>query len=335
MDLPCNRLNRTPEVNEKCNGGTSRDNANGALGDLSSRHYHTVPPTYDSDVMLEPEPGPLTRKVRLRDQISIIIGPPAVLLLDLAAPCMIYYIWLDGARSRWKVDCAPYFNASRPCPIPRPVYDSHILGTSIVFFGLGELYILLARVYRLVRYHDTYAPLLSARWWQLDATAWIYASALIVGLIPFVVSVSVGQGIFWLFLYAPGFLIAYLEIWAIITLLPFKLPVQVDSDPVASPIQPLVYYAAEDFIAVDGCQGREFRRRYQARYRTSASFRHIMRHLTYFWIVGCTIYLACVSVIIWNLEFELAFGSSLGLLFFWVILWAFLTFLWANLKRHE
>lgn len=269
-----------------------------------------------------------TSNVRLRDKISIIIGPPLVLILDLMAPCLIYYIWLNNNRSRWRRACGPRERAARTCPVPPPVYDKWILGLSIMFFGLGELYILIARCYRLIRHHDKYAPLLSVRRWELDATAWIYGSSLLIALIPFVVSSSLRNGIPELFLYSPAFLVAYLEIWAVITLFPFKLPIRVDSDPAGSRVQPLIYYAAEDFMAVDGCQGREFRRRYRARYQVSASFRRMILELTLFWIAGCTIYIGCVSAVIWNLDFEFAFGTTFGLLFFWIILWALITFLW-------
>lgn len=273
-----------------------------------------------------------TSKVRLRDKIAIIIGPPIILILDLVAPCLIYYIWLDNNRSRWRRACGPRESAARACPVTPPAYDKWVLGLSIMFFGLGELFILVARCYRLIRHHQKYAPLLSVRWWELDATAWIYGSSLLIALIPFVVSSSLRDGIPELFLYSPAFLVAYLEIWALITLLPFKLPVRVDSDAAGSRVQPLIYYAAEDFMAVDACQGREFRRRYRARYQVSAAFRRMILELTIFWIAGCTIYIGCVSAVIWNLRFEFAFGTAFGLLFFWIILWALLTYIWIQVR---
>lgn len=264
----------------------------------------------------------LTTEVAFRDHISIIIGPPIVLLCDLVAPNIIYYIWLGSIRGNWWRECHHYVQRGAACPIARPPsYDQYILGYSIIAFGVGEVYVLLARVLRLFREHEECSPLLSRHKWELDATAWVYASALITALIPFIVSTSINKAVPWLFLYAPGFLFAYLELWAIITLFPFKIPVRVDSDPVGTPVRPLVYYAAEDFMAVDAWQGRSFRRKYRARYDSSPMFRRMILELTWFWIIGCSIYLGCLSAIIWNLPFEYAFGSSLGLLFGWLIIW--------------
>lgn len=300
-------------------------------GNTASYCDSHTPQVHDNPSQL-PEEQKLTRRVRYRDEISIIIGVPVVLLLDLVAPCIIYYVWLDNNRSRWRRSCRSNGGANQICPAPPPVFDQWVLGLSIAFFGLGELYILLVRCYRLIWRHEEFAPLLSTRKWELDATAWVYASALLIALVPFVVSSSYDNGIPWLFLYSPALLVAYLEIWAIITLIPFKIPIRVDSDPAGSPVQPLLYYAAEDFMAVDGCQGREFRRRYQARYQTSPSFRRMILYLTLFWIAGCTIYIGCASAIIWNLRFEFAFGSTFGFLFFWIILWAILTQLWVHVQ---
>lgn len=318
---------------EDCSEIRSQSHLDGYFHDTEGTAVNHNPSTA-RPTLCPPHPAPLTRKVRCRDQLSIIIGPPVVLLFDLAVPCLIYYNWLNTSRSRWKEDCRKLVRVGQQCPMP-PAFSAHILGVSIISFGAGELYILLVRCYRLVRQHKSYAPILSIRKWELDATAWVYASALIVALVPFVVSTSVGDGIPWLFLYAPSFLVAYLEIWALITLLPFNIPVRVDSDPTGTPVRPLVYYAAEDFMAVDGCQGQEFRRRYLARYQMSPIFRQMILELTLLWIAGCTIFLGCVSAVIWNFSFEIAFGSTLGLLFAWVILWALLTYLWINLMLRR
>lgn len=332
LEIAENSTHNSPTAQILTGARNLRDcNQNGAS--LPNAHS---PELRDNDSASTLETEKLTGKtVRLRDQISIIIGPPIILLLDLVAPCIIYYVWLNDTRSQWERACGPRESASRTCPILPPVYDQWILGLSIMFFGLGELYILVARCYRLIRHHAEYAPLLSVRLWELDATSWIYGSSLLVALVPFVVSSSVRNGIPWLFLYSPTFLVAYLEIWAIITLFAFKLPIRVDSDPAGSRVQPLIYYAAEDFIAVDGCQGREFRRRFRARYQVSASFRRMILHLTLFWIAGCTIYLGCLSAVIWNLQFEFAFGLTLGLLFFWILLWSVLTYIWIHIQMAD
>ncbi len=96
-----------------------------------------------------------------------------------------------------------------------PMFEDKILGAAVASFGFGELYILIVRVWRLIRYREECAPLLSKHWWELDATSWVYASALICGLVPFVVATNVGpestkRVIPQLYLYAPGIYVAYL-----------------------------------------------------------------------------------------------------------------------------
>ncbi|KAH8883138.1 hypothetical protein GQ53DRAFT_732639 [Thozetella sp. PMI_491] len=263
----------------------------------------------------------LTRDVRTRDQISVIIGPPVILLCDLIIPCIIYYVWLR-------------FHPEEPH------YEDKILGAAVACFGFGELYILIVRVWRLIKYHEQCAPLLSKHWWELDATSWVYTTALICGLIPFVVATEVGpestKGVVpQLYLYAPGIYVAYLMLWCLATLVPIKTPMRVDSDPKGTPLRPLVYYAAEDFFAVDGWQGREFRVRFRARYDKSAMFRRMILELTIWWIVGGTIYIGCLSAIIWNVEFSVAFGLTLGLLFGWIILWAICTYIYVQLALER
>lgn len=308
----------------------------------SDRHAHadgadgqdgnTTTPTLPTGAEDQDIPAPLTRRVRRRDELSIIIGPILVLILDLAVPCIIYYVTRDKDLANWRAACAAAVARSPgACPIPPPeVFNQEALGYTIIPFGIGEVAILMVRCYRLIRHHDRYAPLLSTRWWELDATAWVYASALLVALIPFVVTTSISTKEPWLFIYAPAFLVAYLGIWTVLTLVPFKIPVRVDSEPRGTRVLPLVYYAAEDFMAVDGCQGRGFRTRYRARYAESRMFRRMIFQLNMFWIAGVAIYLGCVSAVIWKLPFEFAFGSSLGVLFFWVILWAILTYVWVR-----
>lgn len=63
-------------------------------------------------------------------------------------------------------------------------------------------------------------------------------------------------------------------------------------------MRPLIYYAAEDFTAVDDLQDREFRIRYTARYDSSKAFRRMVLGLTIWWIFGVCIYLVCLSDII-------------------------------------
>lgn len=261
-----------------------------------------------------PEMQKLTQDVPARDQISIILGPFVIIMCDVVIPCIIYYSWLS----------------SHPL---EPGYDKDILGWAIIPFGLGELYILVVRVWRLIKYREECAPLLSRHRWELDATSWIYGAALLAGLIPFVIGSSLEIPI--LYLYAPGIYMAFLWFWALLSLIPFKIPVRINSEAKGTWMRPLVYYAAEDFFAVDGWQKRDFRRQYRERYDSSIMFQKMIFELTVWWCAGFMVYLGCLSAVIFNNPFHIAFGLSLGLLFAWIITWAVCTYVYVQLALER
>ncbi|KAK2035512.1 hypothetical protein LX32DRAFT_606781 [Colletotrichum zoysiae] len=255
---------------------------------------------------------PLTKYVDWTEHISISIGPFVILFFDLALPCGLP---------------------------PVQTIESRILGFAIIAFGFGEVYILVVRVYRLIARFDECAPLLSKHWWELDATTWVYTLGLIAALVPFVCSTTVYEPdvVTWLYLYSPAFMFMVLDVIAFMTLVPIRIPFRINSDPKGSRLKPIVYYAAEDFFAVDGAQNREFRRKYVARYEKSMMFRKMILELTLFWIGGCTCYIGYVAAMIWNLEFERAFGSTLGVLFGWIIIWGVSARFWIEyaIKREQ
>lgn len=263
---------------------------------------------------------------KFADHPAVFLGPPMIILFDLVVPCVIYYAWFDIHQAQWERECRPYKNLSGSCPLVKPEYDRHILGYAIISFGVGELYILIVRVLRLLHYTADCAPLLSRSRWELDATSWVYGVAMICALIPFVVGST--KEIPQLYLYSPGVLMAFLGILILITLIPFQIPIGIDSQARRTRMRPFIYYACEDFIAVDGLQDREFRVRYNLRYETSSLFRRMILHLTLWWFLGISIYLGSLSAIIWTLDFHIAFGLSLGILFTWILTWAALSYLY-------
>lgn len=275
------------------------------------------------------------KKVKAGDQISMTLGGPIIILFDLVIPCIIYYVWLRANRTTWRENCQAAGTPLATCP-GYPEYNDWILGIAVISFGFGELYILIVRVIRLISHREECAPLLSRHWAELDATSWVYLCALIIPLIAFVISTNLnGEVIPWLYLYAPGFLMGFLLILMCITLIPFTLPYGINSDPRGSKCKPLVYYAAEDFIAVDGWQGRAFRQRFQDRYANSHMFRNFFFRLQIFWICGASIYIGCLSAVIWTLEFEYAFGVCFGILFSYLVIWAVVTYVWVGWEMHR
>jgi hypothetical protein len=88
-------------------------------------------------------------------------------------------------------------------------------------------------------------------------------------------------------------------------------------------MRPFIYYAAEDFIAVDDLQDREFRVRYNARYNSSKSFRRLF------------VYIGCLSALIWTVGFHYPFGASLGILFSYILIWAILSYMWVQTEMDR
>lgn len=267
--------------------------------------------------------------------LSITLGGPVILLFDLVIPCIIYYAWLGNQKSKHSKQCrAEYPN--QPCPIPLKEYDKDIMGYAIICFGFGELWILVARVVRLFNHREECAPLLSRSRWELDATSWVYAVAMIMALVPFVVSSSLTMP--HLYLYSPSFIMGFLGTLMIITTcLPFKIPIGINSHTRGTHLRPFIYYAAEDFIAVDGLQDREFRERYNERYESNKMFRNFFLYLTLWWILGVCVYEGAVSAVIWTLPFKVAFGLSFGILFSYIACWAGVTYVWTlwEMKREH
>ncbi|QSZ34992.1 hypothetical protein DSL72_007854 [Monilinia vaccinii-corymbosi] len=304
-------------------------------GNAISNTTHLSSDSDDATINALPQPQPYEKLAQKNpkptDHLSITIGPAVILAFDIVIPCIIYYIWFDIHRSRWANSCKAY--PKNKCPLEKPEYDRDILGYAVICFGFGELYILIVRVWRLFKYRDLCAPLLSRSRWELDATSWVYGVAMIMALIPFVVgsSLEIPQ----LYLYSPAFLMSFLGIVMVVSLIPFKIPIGINSHARGSTIRPFIYYAAEDFIAVDGLQDREFRIRYNARYDSSLGFRRMFFYLTLWWIFGVLVYLGCLSAVIWSLEFHYAFGLSLGVLFSYLVTWALTSYYWVGLVMKK
>lgn len=253
------------------------------------------------------------KKANPWQHLGITLGGPMIVLFDIVVPCIIYYSWYDSQAR------------------PRRQFDKDILGSAIASFGVGELWILFARVYRLFVHREQCAPLLSRNRWELDATSWVYGVAMICALIPFVVGSSLV--IPHLYLYSPAFIMAFLgALMFITTFIPFKIPIGINSHARGTQLRPFIYYAAEDFVAVDGLQDREFRVRYNERYETNKAFRRLFRDLTLWWMLGVCVYIGCLSAVIWTVEFHIAFGLSLGILFAYIALWAAGTFAWVSFE---
>ncbi|KAF2220532.1 hypothetical protein BDZ85DRAFT_266747 [Elsinoe ampelina] len=295
----------------------------GTSGGLPAHTLSTKASSRSLPSLRRPETRLAQKEAHPWQHLGITLGLPMILLFDLAIPCIVYYTWYNRSVSRWEEDCRNQFQ-DRPCELPKPELDKTIMGAAVACFGFGEIWILGARVWRLFFRQEECAPLLSRSRWELDATSWVYLVAVLMALIPFVVGSELV--IPKLYLYGPSFIMVFLGILMIISFFPFRLPVGINSQPRGSRMRPFIYYAAEDFIAVDGLQDREFRIRYNERYEENKSFRRFFYFLTVWWILGVMLYEGAVSAIIWLLPFHYAFGASLGVLFGWIATWALCTY---------
>lgn len=307
----------------------THDNTNGDRPHLSQRATTQTSAALTTTRSLPPLKRKETKMMQKHahpwEHLGITLGLPAILLFDIVVPCIIYYTWFYRHRNRWVRACREQYSATtdlrNTCPISKPQFDEDIMGYAIISFGAGELWILIARVWRLYFRSEDCAPLLSRSKWELDATSWVYGVAMILALIPFVVGSSLVMP--HLYLYSPSCLMGFLGILMVITTChPFKIPIGINSHARGTGLRPFIYYAAEDFIAVDGLQDREFRVRYNDRYENNKAFRRMFLYLTLWWILGVCVYIGAVSAVIWTLEFHIAFGLSLGVLFSYIAVWA-------------
>jgi hypothetical protein len=136
----------------------------------------------------------------------------------------------DIHRVQWEDNCRTYTARQAACPI-----------------RVGELYILIARVVRLLRHRDQCAPLLSRSKWELDATSWVYGVAMIMALIPFVIGST--KEIPQLYLYSPGFLMAFLGIMMLVTLVPVKIPIGINSHARGTKLRPFICVYSRNFFS--------------------------------------------------------------------------------------
>jgi hypothetical protein len=293
----------------------------------ASTGSHSLPPLRRKETKL------MQKEAHPWEHLGITLGLPMILVFDVIVPCVVYYSWYDARKSDWQRQCGEQYPSQR-CPIEKSEFDKSILGYAIISFGFGELWILIARVWRLFVHREECAPLLSRNRWELDATCWVYLVAMLLALVPFVVGSSMVMP--KLYLYSPTFIMGFLGILMVITVaFPFKIPIGINSHARGSSLRPFIYYAAEDFIAVDGLQDREFRVRYNERYESNKMFRRFFLYLTWWWILGVCVYIGSVSVVIWTLEFHYAFGLSLGVLFSYIAIWASVSAIWTKIEMKR
>lgn len=264
------------------------------LSTTSLSYKPTVPPPLSFD--------PWTKK------FSIAICILGLLFFDLVMPCLIYYL----LHTLTKLD------------------EADVLGIACASLGIGELFELPLRGWRLIRHREEYAPLGQTAKWGFDFFFWWYALATVVGVVPYIMSTDLDYPIEWLFLMSPGLIVGFAVLTTAASIVPFRLPIRISSDARGEVCKPFVYYVVEDFIAVDAHQKRRYREELKARYEASHMFRVMIWEVNLWWTVGGLLFIGGLAGITWAVSFPVAYGVSLALLFVWIGLWSLVTLWWVR-----
>lgn len=251
---------------------------------------------------------PWTRKKGIA--ISLLI----LLTFDLILPCFLYYV-LTYLTDLDAVD---------------------VIGYAALCLGLGELIELPVRGWRLWRRRSEVGPLGSERKIEFDVLFWGYLIGTIVAVVPYIIACDGDEPIYWLFLFTPAFLFAFTAFPLFLTMIPFRLPFRISSDPKGTLVKPAVFYIVEDFVAVDANAGRQFREEWALRYDSSPPFRALLREMNAFWAVGLLVFIGALAGVTWGLPFVVAYAVSFALIFVWMGVWAAATYAWVwRFQEHE
>jgi hypothetical protein len=239
---------------------------------------------------------------------SIIWCVLGLLFFDLVLPCLIYYLLYTLTD----------------------LNEEDVLGIACASLGLGEMMELPLRGWRLVKHREDYAPLGQHAKWGFDFFFWWYLAATVFGIMPYVMATDLDYAIEWLFLMAPGLILAFAVATALVSAVPFRLPFRVSSDAKGERCKPFPYYIIEDFVAVDAGQKKPFREELRARYNASRIFRQMIWEVNMWWAFGGVVFTGALSGMTWGMPFPVAYGLSYGLLFVWIGIWSLATWLWVK-----
>lgn len=109
---------------------------------------------------------------------------------------------------------------------------------------------------------------------------------------------------------------------AFLGLLGTTYPFQLSSMAKGTATRPAVYTIIEDVCAVDGGEGANFRKAFDARYQASAEIRLLLRKMDWTWGVSSVCVATALLAIIWTLD-NPDVGFGLG----WLLPWAWAAFM--------
>jgi hypothetical protein len=238
----------------------------------------------------------------------------AIVLLDIVIPYTLFYALLRWTRIDYGL----------------------VIDIATFSYGLAEFAQCPIRGFRLCWHRDKYAPLGQTSRWAFDSLFWLYIIAFVLVMIPASTVTFFAPPTYWFLPISPcAFLIFACPLF-IATVFPFHLPFRIDSDPVGTLCKPAIYYVIENLIAVDWRQGREFRQEWRARYDFSPAFRKLLRELTLWWAIGAIFYMLGLTFITFaGLEFQRAFGASLGCLYLFVTSLGLVSWFWTRKALRE
>ncbi|GAA6057098.1 hypothetical protein JCM3770_002079 [Rhodotorula araucariae] len=253
-----------------------------------------------------------------------------LLIMNVLIPCLLYYL----------------------LRIYTSLTDKALIGIGSAALGASSCFDAPFRVWRLTKHRAKYGPLyypfapdpayepagtrwimkdVPRSWWHFDFTMWAYQFGLFSMAVPLAIAPAIPLFNFYLFSF--GMLVIPVMIVFALTLKVWHaLPFWMSSDPPRTPTKPAVYYFLEDVGAVDFKNGREWRKRCQARYAASPPFRTMMWNQTLLWTVGMAIFIGVTAAVDWTADLDFAFGFVLGLFFIWAIVWGLISYMHVHLS---
>lgn len=195
------------------------------------------------------------------------------------------------------------------------------------------------RILKLVNKKDTYRPLGTTSRWSFDYThhtlgiGYFYMSGILIGAsIPHSPPIRPLALPVCLFLIQAGTQLA-VHGWMHAHKIP--APFRISSIPKGGRVLPLVYTLVEDIIAVDGNAGKDYRTSLMARYTVSPRFRKMIIQMNWFWAIGALVDGIGTLVVIWTVPEVVAYGVGWGSPFVFVVIWTWITVVWARRSLRE
>ncbi|KAI1627728.1 hypothetical protein EDD37DRAFT_273896 [Exophiala viscosa] len=232
------------------------------------------------------------------------------------------------------------------CFIPLGLYYGLSKGTSMrsglyfavitSLFGFVSGYEFAMRSWRIMRYGEDFRPLYGSQYFRgFDATQYVLLTPFtIMTIIQVVFSCPRYPSVRALALPMPVGLIVIGGIFVVNGVAAQRgwrlMHIRLSSHVRNTVCPPLTFVFLEDVCAVDGQGGKRYRKAAMARYHASPHFRAMLMKLQWFWAISAIVVGAAVTVVIWFIREDVAYGLGWGVPSFWTAVGIWLTVVWVQ-----